>query len=134
MTVSLSEEDEASTPAEKEKAAAKVELFKKELYESSMLVKIDKQIDHIEEQKRRLKVKNLSFNTYYEFALERIPQITSLEKIHFDIRDFAAILKQFYRGGELEMTLNSDIDANLFDERFIVFEIDKIKEIGRAHV
>ena len=120
--------NEASTPAEKEKAAAKVELFKKELYESSMLVKIDKQIDHIEEQKRRLKVKNLSFNSYYEFALERIPQITSLEKIHFDIRDFAAILKQFYRGGELEMTLNSDIDANLFDERFIVFEIDKIKD------
>ena len=120
--------NEASTPAEKEKAAAKVELFKKELYESSMLVKIDRQIDHIEEQKRRLKVKNLSFNTYYEFALERIPQITSLEKIHFDIRDFAAILKQFYRGGELEMTLNSDIDANLFDERFIVFEIDKIKD------
>ena len=120
--------NEASTPAEKEKAAAKVELFRKELYESSMLVKIDRQINHMEEQKRRLKVKNLSFNSYYEFALERIPQITSLEKIHFDIRDFAAILKQFYRGGELELTLNSDIDSNLFDERFIVFEIDKIKD------
>lgn len=120
--------DKAATDSEKEKAAAKIELYKKELYETSMLVKIDKQIDHMEEQKRRLKVKELSFNSYYEFALERIPQITSLEKIKFDIRDFAAILKQFYRGGELEMTLNSDLDVNLFNERFIVFEIDKIKD------
>ena len=120
--------DKAATDSEKETAAAKIELYKKELYETSMLVKIDKQIDHMEEQKRRLKVKELSFNSYYEFALERIPQITSLEKIKFDIRDFAAILKQFYRGGELEMTLNSDLDVNLFDEKFIVFEIDKIKD------
>ncbi|WP_302321139.1 TraG family conjugative transposon ATPase, partial [uncultured Duncaniella sp.] len=120
--------DRATTEAEKEKAASKIEVYKKELHETSMLMKIDRQIDHMEEQKRRLKVPSLSFNTYYEFALERIPQITSLEKIHFDIRDFAAILKQFYRGGELEVTLNSDLDTNLFDERFIVFEIDKIKD------
>ena len=120
--------DGATTPAEKEKAARQLERYKKELHENSMLIKIDKQIDHMEEQKRRLKVDGLSFNSYYEFALERIPQITSLEKIHFDIRVFAAILKQFYRGGELEMTLNSDLDANLFDEKFIVFEIDKIKD------
>ena len=80
------------------------------------------------QQKRRQKVQELSFNSYYEFALERIPQITQLEKISFNIHDFAAILKQFYRGGELEMTLNSDLDINLFDERFIVFEIDKIKD------
>ena len=120
--------DRATTEAEKEKAASKIEVYKKELHETSMLMKIDKQIDHMEEQKRRLKVPSLSFNTYYEFALERIPQITSLEKIHFDIRDFAAILKQFYRGGELEVTLNSDLDTNLFNERFIVFEIDKIKD------
>ena len=120
--------DKASTDSEKRHAANKIEVFKKELYENSMLIKIDKQIDHMEEQKRRLKVNGLSFNSYYEFALERIPQITSLEKIKFDIRDFAAILKQFYRGGELEMTLNSDLDVNLFDEKFIVFEIDKIKD------
>lgn len=120
--------DNGATEAEKEKAAEKLEIYKKELHENSMLIKIDKQIDHMEEQKRRLKVSELSFNSYYEFALERIPQITSLEKVHFDIRDFAAILKQFYRGGELEMTLNSDLDSNLFDERFIVFEIDKIKD------
>ena len=120
--------DEAATESEKERALAIIEKYKRELYNNSMLIKIDRQIDHMEEQKRRLKVQELSFNSYYEFALERIPQITQLEKINFNIHDFAAILKQFYRGGELEMTLNSDLDINLFDERFIVFEIDKIKD------
>ena len=120
--------DEAATESEKERALAIIEKYKRELYNNSMLIKIDRQIDHMEEQKRRLKVQELSFNSYYEFALERIPQITQLEKISFNIHDFAAILKQFYRGGELEMTLNSDLDINLFDERFIVFDIDKIKD------
>ena len=120
--------DPAASPSERERALRIIEKFKQELYDNSMLVKIDRQIDHLERQKQRLKVKELSFNSYYEFALQRIPQITSLEKIDFPICDFAAILKQFYRGGELEMTLNSDLDANLFDERFIVFEIDKIKD------
>ncbi len=120
--------DAAASPSERERSLRIMEKFKLELYEHSMLAKIDRQIDHLEVQKRKLKVSELSFNSYYEFALQRIPQITSLEKISFPIRDFAAILKQFYRGGELEMTLNSDWDANLFDERFIVFEIDKIKD------
>ena len=120
--------DPAASPSERERALRIIEKFKQELYDNSMLVKIDRQIDHLERQKQRLKVKELSFNSYYEFALQRIPQIMSLEKIDFPIRDFAAILKQFYRGGELEMTLNSDLDANLFDEQFIVFEIDKIKD------
>ena len=120
--------DKAASESEREHAAHIVEKYRKELYENTMLVKIDRQIDRMEEQKRRLKVRELSFNSYYEFAVERIPQITSLEKITFDIHNFAAILKQFYRGGELETTLNADLDVDLFNERFIVFEIDKIKD------
>ena len=120
--------DKAASESEREHAAHIVEKYRKELYENTMLVKIDRQIDRMEEQKRRLKVRELSFNSYYEFAVERIPQITSLEKIDFDIHGFAAILKQFYRGGELETTLNADLDVDLFNERFIVFEIDKIKD------
>ena len=48
--------------------------------------------------------------------------------MEFNINDFAKILKPFYRGGNLEYTLNNDMDKTLFDEKFIVFEIDKIKE------
>lgn len=117
-----------ATSSERERAFHIVERFKKELYENSMLVKIDRQITRMEEQRRRLKVTELSFNSYYEFALERIPQIMKQDKVDFKVHDFASILKQFYRGGEQEKTLNSDLDVNLFDEQFIVFEIDKIKD------
>ncbi len=120
--------DRAASESEKEHAARIVEKYRKELYENTMLIRIEKRIDRMEKQKQRLKVRELSFNSYYEFALERIPQITAQEKIRFGIRDFAAILKQFYRGGELETTLNADLDVDLFNERFIVFEIDKIKD------
>ena len=121
-------DDPGATPAERERAGLILERFKLELCENKTLVRIDRQIAHIEEQKRRLKVKELSFNSYYEFALERIPQIMKQDKIDFKVNDFASILKQFYRGGEQEKTLNSDLEVNLFDERFIVFEIDKIKD------
>ncbi len=99
-----------------------------ELIEGKYLIRIEKKIDKIEKQRKKLNVKNLSFNTYYEFALERIPQIMTEKKIDFDIDNFAAILEQFYIGGELEHTLNNDLDKSLFDEKFIVFEIDKIKD------
>ena len=121
-------EDEGASLPEKQAAQIKLQEFKEELLDNKTLMKIEKKIDRMETQKRRLQVKTLSFNTFYEFALERIPQITSEDQIKFDIRDFAAIMKQFYKGGELEMTLNSDLDVNLFDEQFIVFEIDKIKD------
>ena len=99
-----------------------------ELIEGKYLMRIEKKIDKIEKQRKKLNVKNLSFNSYYEFALERIPQIMAEKKIDFDIDNFAAILEQFYKGGELEHTLNNDLDKSLFDEKFIVFEIDKIKD------
>ena len=59
-------------------------------------------------------VRELSFNSFYEYAIERIPQICAADKIRFEVNDFASILAQFYRGGELEDTLNSDLDVNLF--------------------
>ncbi len=38
------------------------------------------------------------------------------------------MLKKFYQGGEYEHILNEQADESLFEERFIVFEIDSIKE------
>lgn len=121
-------DDEAAAPAEKETALVKLRQFKSELFESTDIVKIEKRITLLEEQRKRLSVKELSFNSFYEYAVARIPQIMALENVSFGINEFASILKTFYKGGELELTLNSDLDINLFDERFIVFEIDKIKD------
>lgn len=120
--------DNAATDGEKVNANRQLVRLMPELIEGKYLMRIEKKIDKIEKQRKKLNVKNLSFNTYYEFALERIPQIMTEKKIDFDIDNFAAILEQFYIGGELEHTLNNDLDKSLFDEKFIVFEIDKIKD------
>ena len=120
--------DKAASDGEKQNANRQLIRLMPELIEGKYLMRIEKKIDRMEKKRRKLHVTNLLFNTYYEFALERIPQIMAEKKIDFDIDDFAAILEQFYKGGELENTLNNDLDKSLFDEKFIVFEIDKIKD------
>ena len=120
--------DKASTDGEKDAASRQLMRLMPELIEGKYLMRIEKKIDRMERQRRKMHVSQLNFNSYYEFSLERIPQIMSEKKIEFDIDNFAAILELFYRGGELEATLNNDVDASLFGERFIVFEIDKIKD------
>jgi conjugation system TraG family ATPase len=70
---------------------------------------------------------NLGFDSFYEFALYRIPEIKDQEKISFDIDEFRYVLKKFYKGGEYAQILNEDADASLLTERMIVFEIDSIK-------
>jgi conjugation system TraG family ATPase len=70
----------------------------------------------------------LSFNTFYEFSMTHIETIIERERINFDLNEFQFILKKFYEGGEYAAILNDDIDQSLFDESFIVFEIDAIKE------
>ena len=71
----------------------------------------------------------LCFNSFYEFSLKRIPEIckdNSLIGINF--ADYSYLLKEFYIGGRHESTLNENLDSSLFDETFIVFEIDSIKD------
>ena len=95
------------------------------------LMELDHRIDEMEERRKELRVENLSFNTFYEFSLQRIPQLLeemNLDASKFDIHDYAAVLSTFYKGGEYEETLNSDMETSLFDERFIVFELDQIKD------
>jgi conjugation system TraG family ATPase len=70
----------------------------------------------------------LKFDTFYEFALLKIPEIKQEEKITFDFDEFRYVLKKFYKGGEFETILNKEADKSLFTERFIVYEIDSIKE------
>ncbi|WP_162056019.1 TraG family conjugative transposon ATPase [Pontibacter pamirensis] len=70
----------------------------------------------------------LSFQSFYDFSIEKIVQITQAEAISFDITSYRFILKKFCLGGEYGTILNNDTDSTLFDEKFIVFEIDAIKE------
>ena len=121
-------DDSAATAGEKESALTALQRLTPEVVEGKYLARINKRIDRMEQRRKKLRVKELSFNTYYEYVLERIPQIMREQNVLFDIDNFAAILKPFYKGGEMEVTLNNDMDSSLFDERFIVFEIDKVKD------
>jgi hypothetical protein len=87
-----------------------------------------------EEQLRRLKaegkphIEQLNFNSFYEFALWKIPEIKQEEHIPFDVDEFRYVLKKFYKGGEFAQILNEPTDSSLFTEPFIVYEIDAVKE------
>ena len=75
------------------------------------------------------KIKSLSFNTFYEFSVDTIPRICRDNNLTgIDIASFDFLMKGFYKGGNYELTLNEDLDTTLFDETFIVFEIDSIKD------
>lgn len=74
------------------------------------------------------RVSNLCFNTFYEFSTERLPKICEENGLHgIDLSSYNYLLKDFYKGGSHEVTLNENMDSSLFDETFIVFEIDSIK-------
>lgn len=90
--------------------------------------RIDRMINEMERRRKELKVKELSFNSFYEFSVQRIPDICSENRISgIDLSTYRYMMKDFYRGGNHEKTLNENMDSSLFDETFIVFEIDSIK-------
>ena len=74
------------------------------------------------------RITRLCFNTFYEYALKTIPLIINREEIQFQFTDFRFVLKKFYKGGEFDSILNENVDQSLFHEKFIVFEIDNIKD------
>lgn len=97
--------------------------------EVELNARVEKIIDEIERRRKELKVESLSFNTFYEFSVQRIPDICNENNIlGIDFSTYRYMMKDFYRGGNHEKTLNENMDSSLFDETFIVFEIDSIKD------
>ena len=72
-----------------------------------------------------------SFNTFYEFVQRDYRAILDEKNVRekdFDLANFLNVLEPYYRGGEYEYLLNSDKQLDLLQKRFIVFEIDAIKD------
>ncbi len=91
--------------------------------------RIEEIIDEMEHRRKELKVEELSFNSFYEYSVQRIPDICDENRISgIDLSTYRYMMKDFYRGGNHEKTLNENMDSSLFDETFIVFEIDSIKD------
>jgi len=73
------------------------------------------------------------FNTFYEFMrdvykVELENREIEVDKEEFNINNFLTTLRQYYKGGRFDFLLNSDKELDLLNKRFIVFEIDQIKE------
>jgi len=97
--------------------------------ERERAVRIEGIIDEIESRRKELKVEELSFNSFYEYSVQRIPDICEENCITgIDLSTYRYMMKDFYLGGNHEKTLNENMDSSLFDETFVVFEIDSIKD------
>ncbi|WP_042371964.1 TraG family conjugative transposon ATPase [Bacteroides neonati] len=74
-----------------------------------------------------------NFNTFYEFMRDVYRKDLDhrdikVDKEDFNIDNFLTTLRQYYRGGRFDFLLNSNKNIDLLSKRFIVFEIDAIKE------
>ena len=104
-------DDEAPTRAEEVALSNAVNLYLSELKKNPKLVP--------------------SFDTFYEFVggdYRRLLRQKNVREKDFDIDGFLNVLEPYYRGGEYDYLLNSDKELDLLDKRFIVFELDNIRD------
>ncbi|WP_313004015.1 TraG family conjugative transposon ATPase, partial [Chryseobacterium gleum] len=72
-----------------------------------------------------------SFNGFYEYVKDDYQKVLEQKKVRekdFDLANFLNVLEPYYRGGEYDYLLNSERQLDLLSKRFIVFEIDAIKD------
>lgn len=104
-------DDEAPTRAEEVALSNAVNLYLAELKKDAALVP--------------------SFDTFYEFVktdYRRLLRQKNVREKDFDVDGFLNVLEPYYRGGEYDYLLNSDKQLDLLNKRFIVFELDNIKD------
>ena len=73
------------------------------------------------------------FNSFYEFMRddyrsEMANRPIPIYKQDFDIDNFLTTLRQYYHGGRFDFLLNSKENIDLLNKRFVVFEIDAVKD------
>jgi conjugation system TraG family ATPase len=71
------------------------------------------------------------FNSFYEFLKDDFVLILESDKVKekdFDVNNFLYVLRPYYKNGEFDYLLNATENLELLKERFIVFELDNIKD------
>jgi conjugation system TraG family ATPase len=73
------------------------------------------------------------FDTFYEYVKgdfrdELKEREIEVSREEFNISNLLTTLRPYYRGGRYDFLLNSDQNIDLLSKRFIVFEIDAIKD------
>lgn len=70
-----------------------------------------------------------SFNSFYEFCKDFIPEMVKDEELDFNGNEFFFILSKYYKGGEYDYLLNKPMATDeFFACPFLVFELDSIKD------
>ncbi|WP_344673444.1 TraG family conjugative transposon ATPase [Sphingobacterium kyonggiense] len=70
------------------------------------------------------------FNSFYDFLMEKYLVVLKdgdVKERDFDIGNFLYVLNPYYRGGEYDYLLNARENLDMLNERFIVFELDNVK-------
>jgi conjugation system TraG family ATPase len=71
------------------------------------------------------------FDSFYEFLKTDFVTVLEADKVKekdFDVTNFLYVLRPYYKGGEFDYLLNATENLELMKERFIVFELDNIKD------
>lgn len=71
------------------------------------------------------------FNSFYEYLQTDFLSMLHSDQVKekdFDISNFLYVLRPYYKDGEFDYLLNATENLDLLQERFIVFELDNIKD------
>ncbi len=71
------------------------------------------------------------FDSFYEFLKDDFVAVLKGDNVKdkdFDVSNFLYVLRPYYRGGEFDYLLNAKENLDLLQQRFIVFELDNIKD------
>lgn len=85
---------------------------------------------YIEKIKKNRKIKP-NFNSFYDFVRKDYRKVLAAKNVRekdFDVDGFLNVLEPYYKNGEYGYLLNSDKELDLLNKRFIVFELDVVKD------
>jgi conjugation system TraG family ATPase len=71
------------------------------------------------------------FNSFYEYLQADYVTVLQEHRVKdrdFDIENFLYVLRPYFKGGEFDYLLNATGNLGLLTKRFIVFELDNIKD------
>jgi conjugation system TraG family ATPase len=71
------------------------------------------------------------FNSFFDYLQSHYIHLLKEQRVKdkdFDIDNFLYVLRPYYKGGEFDYLLNASENLNLLDQRFVVIELDSIKD------
>jgi conjugation system TraG family ATPase len=71
------------------------------------------------------------FNSFYEYLQNEYAKVLAEHKVKerdFDMDNFLYVLRPYYKGGEFDYLLNATGNLELLQQRFVVIELDQIKD------